>query len=134
MNFPKRRLNSLEWAGLLSVGLAVLACYGTSLVIIGLSLLGVTLVIDEGVWAASIAFLTFLAFLGIAAGYFHHRRAAPVALATIGAAAVIWSMFGVYDWIVELGGLGTLVIAAGWDWRLKKSHCKREMEDAGKQL
>lgn len=125
-----RGSNPLEWAGVLSALLAILACYGTSLVILGLSLLGATLAVDEGAWAAAISFFALLAFLGVAPGYLRHRRVAPGGLALIGASLVIWSMFGDYDWRTELGGLGALVLAAFWDWRLKRSHRKQENEDA----
>lgn len=128
-----RGSNPLEGAGVLSALLAILACYGTSLVILGLSLLGATLAVDEGARAAAISLFAVLAFLGVAPGYLRHRRAAPGALALIGASLVIWSMVGDYAWITELGGLSALALAAVWDWRLKRSHRKQENEDAGNQ-
>lgn len=120
----------LKWIGLLSALLAILACYGTSLVVLGVSLLGVTLAVDEGAWAAAVSLFALLAFLGVAPGYLRHRKAAPGVLALSGAALTIWAMLGQYNWIVELGGLGALILAAGWDWRLKRLQSKRETEDA----
>ncbi len=108
--------------------LALLACYGTAAIVGLLSLLGVSLGIHEGAWAAAIGLFALLATIGVAAGYRRHRSIWPLALATLGTGAILWAMFGSYSRVVELAGFAGLVAAAIWDWR-----AKRRRSDGGEQ-
>jgi hypothetical protein len=38
-------------------------------------------------------------------------------------------MFGSYHWLTELIGLAALALAAGWDWRLRRSLDTNENAD-----
>lgn len=114
-----------------ATALTVAACYGTTLVVAALSSLGVAVALHEGAWAGAISVFAVLALVGVLLNYGHHRAHAPAALATAGAAAVLWAMFGSYHWLTELAGLAALALAAGWDWRLKRSQDTKEKSDAG---
>ncbi|NQU62179.1 MAG: MerC domain-containing protein [Rhodospirillales bacterium] len=114
---PDTKLAWLAGAGTL---LAVLACYGTLAVVGGLSLLGISLVIHEGAWAAAISLFAIIALAGIGLGYRRHRVVGPLASGAIGTALVLWAMVVSYDRIVEVVGFIALVTGAAWDWRVKR--------------
>jgi hypothetical protein len=42
-------------------------------------------------------------------------------LAVVGAAMVLWVMFGSFNRAIEIAGFAALVAATIWDWRAKKS-------------
>jgi hypothetical protein len=88
-----------------------------------LSLLGVTLAINKGVWAGAISLFAILALLGVVLSYRQHRVKGPLVIAALGAILVLWAMFGSYSRIVEIMGFAGLITATVWDWRLKK--CER---------
>lgn len=120
-----------DWLAAGATALAVAACYGTTLVVAALSALGVAVAIHEGVWAGAISLLALLAWAAVILGYRRYRVLGPAALATAGAASVLWAMFGSYHWLIELAGLAALALAAGWDWRLKRSGKTKETNVAG---
>ncbi len=103
--------------------LAIAACYGTLATVSVLSLLGVTLVINPGVWAGAISLFAVLALLGVLLSYRQHRVRGPLTIAAMGTVLVLWAMFASYNRIVEIVGFSGLITAAIWDWRLKK--CER---------
>jgi len=103
--------------------LAIAACYGTMATIGVLSLLGVTLAINKGVWAGAISLFALLALFGVLLSYRQHRVRGPLTIAAVGTVLVLWAMFGSYNRIVEIVGFSGLITAAIWDWRLKK--CER---------
>jgi hypothetical protein len=111
-----------RFAWLASAGtvLAIAACYGTLATVSVLSLLGVTLVINPGVWAGAISLFAVLALFGVLLSYREHRVRGPLVIAALGTALVLWAMFGSYSRIIELIGFAGLITAAIWDWRLKK--------------
>jgi arsenite methyltransferase len=100
--------------------LSIVACYGTLATVGVLSLLGITLAINPGLWAGAISLFAVLAVVGVAVSYGRHRVMSPLVIAGIGAALVIWAMFGFYNRIVEVTGFAGLITAVIWDWRLKK--------------
>lgn len=104
-------------------------CYGTFGLISVLSLMGVTLAVNEDIWAGAIVALALLAVLCVALGYRQHRNASPVRLAIAGAVLVIWATYGaqgivdmlsVPAYVVEIIGFSELVAAVLWDWYLKR--------------
>lgn len=117
-----------DWLASVATVLSIVACYGTLLVISALSLLGIGLTVHTGAWAGVISLLAVLAVVGVALGYRRHRVPAPLILALIGASLIVWVMFGTYSRILELIGFATLVVAATWDWRLKR---RRHLTVAG---
>lgn len=109
------------WLGGAGALLAIVACYGTMAVVGALSLLGVSLAINEAAWAGAISLFAVIAVAGMALGYSCHRVKMPLIIAVIGAALVLWAMFVSYSRIVEICGLAALIAAAVWDWRLRKA-------------
>jgi len=105
------------WFPRAATALAVLSCYGTTVLIGLLSLLGVTLAIDESVWAGAIAFFAALATAAIAMSYRRHRIVGPTVVAALGLGLILWAMFGSYSRVIELVGFVLLIAAALWDWR-----------------
>jgi hypothetical protein len=108
-----------SWLPRAATALAVLSCYGTTVLIGLLSLLGVTLAIDEGVWAGAIATFAALATVATAASYRRHRIPGPTVVAVLGLVLVLifWVMLGTYSRIIELVGFVLLIAATLWDWR-----------------
>lgn len=105
------------WFPRAATALALLSCYGTTVLIGLLSLVGVTLAINEGVWAGAIAIFAALATLAIAASCRRHRVVGPTAIAALGLGLILWVMFGSYSRVIELVGFVLLVAATLWDWR-----------------
>ena len=100
--------------------LALCACYGTLGLVALLSMMGVTVAVHEGAWAGTISVFAVLAVGGMALGYRRHGALPPLVLAALGAALIVWVMFGVYHLAVELAGFALLVVATFWDWRVKQ--------------
>ncbi len=115
-----RNASRLDWLAGVAALLSIVACYGTLFTISVLSALGVTLVVHDGAWAGAISLFAVLAVAGVFLGYRRHRTLAPLVLAAIGAAIILWVMLGSYDRILELIGFGALIAGAIWDWRLKR--------------
>ena len=105
------------WLPRLATVLAVLSCYGTTVLIGLLSLLGVSLAINERAWAGAISVFATLATIAIAVSYRRHRIVWPTMIAILGLALVLWAMFGSYSRGSEFFGFVLLVAATLWDWR-----------------
>ena len=99
---------------------SIFACYGTIAVLALLSLMGLSIAVNDGVWAGAISAFAVLALLGIVYGHRRHGRVGPVGLAFIGSVLILWVMYGEYNRALEFTGFATLVAAALWDWRAKK--------------
>jgi hypothetical protein len=118
-----------SWLAGASALLSLIACYGTLGLVALFSMMGVTLALNVHIWAGVIIAFALLAVIGVTLGYRRHRNANPVRLAVIGAALVIWAMYGaeaivdllgVPSTIVEIAGFAALMASAYWDWRLKR--------------
>ena len=120
MEHKSAAVQRFGWLPGVATILAIAACYGTLLVITALPLLGITLVVHEGAWAGAISLFALLAVVGVALGYRRHHTLAPLVIAVISLAVILWVMFGSYNRIIELIGFTGLIIAATWDWRLKR--------------
>jgi hypothetical protein len=122
-------VQNTSWLAGASALLSLAACYGTLGLVALLSMMGVTLALNVDIWAGVIVAFALLAVIGVTLGYRRHRNANPVRLAVIGAALVIWAMYGseaivdllgVPSTIVEIAGFAALIASAWWDWRLKR--------------
>jgi arsenite methyltransferase len=105
----------------LGVGMAaasLLACYGTLAVVGVLAMLGILLPVNTTLWAAAIAGLALMAPVGIALNRRWHGARGPLALASAGAAMVLYALLVAYDWRLEALGFLVLLGGAGWDFRL----------------
>lgn len=120
----------LSWFAGASALASLIACYGTLALLSVLSMLGIGLAVNEHVWAGVIVAFAVLAVLGITLGFSRHRNQNPSRLAIVGAALVIWAMYGAQNvremlgipsFIVELAGFAALLGAAWLDWKLQKS-------------
>jgi hypothetical protein len=107
----------LYWFPRAATALAVLSCYGTAVLIGLLSLLGVSLALDEGIWAGAISLFAALATIAIAASYRRHRIIGPTVIAALGLGLILWVMYGSYSRVIELAGFVLLIVATLWDWR-----------------
>ena len=114
MNAPAKNL------GLWPTALALIACYGTLCLISLLALAGITLAINEGLWAVAISLFYAIAVAALAPGYRRHKNHRPLLLAAIGLAVILWTMFGTYNWIAELMAFAGLIAATFWDRRLRQ--------------
>ncbi|WP_163558740.1 MerC family mercury resistance protein [Halomonas sp. NO4] len=115
---PRRAWRRLTRRGLLGVaalGLALASCYGTLALAALLPLLGVSLAVNEGTWATTIAGFVLLTLGVLVAGFRRHRAIGPPLLAASGAAMVLYALFIDYHALVELAGFVLLAAAALWD-------------------
>ena len=101
----------LYWFSRAATALAVLSCYGTTVLIGLLSLLGVSLALDESIWAGAISLFAALATIAIAASYRRHRIIGPTVIAALGLGLILWVMYGSYSRVIELVGFVLLIVA-----------------------
>lgn len=101
--------------GAVAVIAALIACYGTIALLALLSLLGVSVTIEPGLWAATIAGAAVLAVVATAFNLTRHGQQWPLVLAGLGAAAIGYAMFGTYNPIVEGLGFAALIGAVAFD-------------------
>jgi hypothetical protein len=102
------------WGAVAVIG-ALIACYGTMALLAFLSLLGMSVTIDPGLWAATIAGAAILAVVATAFNLTRHRQPWPLVVAGLGAAAIGYAMFGAYDPIIEGLGFAALISAVAFD-------------------
>jgi len=105
------------WIAPLTAALSLVACYGTLAAIALLGALGVTITLNETVWAGAIVIFAWLTLLALWLRRLRHRRTWPSALAAIGVAAITYAMLIAYDLFLELGGFAALSIGTFLDWR-----------------
>ena len=113
-----RRLSRVTDRGLWGVVAAlaaVIACYGTLAVVGLLSLLGLGLALDEGLWALTIAGGAVLAMLATGVNLRRHGQGWPLALAVLGGGIIVYVMFVQYNQLAEIVGFVILLSAVGLD-------------------
>ncbi len=110
-----------KWLAPACTILAVLACYGTLATVAVLSLMGITLAINEGIWAGAIVVFALLALTGLVLSWRHHRALSPLLLGVAGAGMIVFTMTVSYNQPIEIAGFVLLVLAAFLDWRAKQS-------------
>lgn len=103
--------NRAPWFPRVATILAVLSCYGTTVVIGSLSLLGITPAVDKGMWAGAISIFAALATIAIAISSRRHRIIGPTLIAAPGFGLILWAMFGSYSAVIELAGFVLLIAA-----------------------
>lgn len=106
--------------GVISVTLAVLACYGVLALTALLPLIGVRLVLDEGVWAGVIAALAVVTVLAVLPGFRRHRKAAPGVAAVVGGGLILHALLVDYRVLTELAGFVLLAGAVFADAYLRR--------------
>ena len=109
----------MPWLSAVATILAVLACYGTTLVVVLLSLLGASITVNEHAWAGAISAFAALATIVIAASYRRYRSIWPTVIAAPGLALILWAMYGSYSRAIELAGFICLIAATLLDLRMR---------------
>lgn len=110
-----RRLRGHGLMGVVSLGLALLSCYGTLALVALLPLLGLRPSLNEGLWAGAIAAFTLSTLGVLAASGVRHRQASPALLGLLGALLVGYALFVSYLAWLELSGFLLLGAAVLWD-------------------
>ena len=113
------------WLAPLATVLSLIACYGTLTAITLLGALGMTIALNEAIWAGAIVLFAGLAFVALLIRWRRHRRSAPVLLAGIGLLLIAFTILISYERIIELVGFvflcgGTLV-----DWRIGRGRAEK---------
>ena len=114
---------NLSWLGSATSLLAVATCYGTLAAVTLLSLIGVSVDIDEATLVKLITGLLVLALLGMIYSWRIHRHPGPLLLSLGAALLLLWVFYGSYSKPLELTGFALLVVASAWDFRAKKRVC-----------
>jgi len=120
-----KRLSRL---GSLTSLLAVVTCYGTLAAVALLSIIGVSVDLDEGLFIKIISGLLVVALLGMAYSFRTHRHPAPLVLSATAAAVLVWVFYGTYSQVLEMAGFGGLVAASVWDFRIRKRACSTQRD------
>lgn len=113
--WQRRRL----W-GMLALGAAFLACYGTLALVVLLSATGVSLAINEGAWAGAITLFAALTAAVVVAGWRKHGSILPSLPGLLGFGLVAYTMWANYSRSIELAGFALLAFATIWDYRLRR--------------
>jgi len=110
-----------DWLGLVAGAAALGSCYGTLALVTILAALGITPGLDDRSWTAAITLFTLVAVGAIALGCRHHGHVGSALLAVAGAGLILWTLFGGYNLVAELAGFAALMVAAAWDWHLRRA-------------
>lgn len=113
--------------------LAVTACYGTLAAVALLSVIGISVKIDEALMEKLISGLLILVLVGMGYSYRIHRRPGPLLLSIVSAILLGWVFYYAYSKPLELAGFITLTIASIWDFFSKKRACVAQGCSPGKQ-
>jgi len=111
------------WLGSAASLLAVGACYGTLAAVSLLSVIGISVKIDESTMTKFITGLLLLALGGMGYSYRVHRHPGPLLLSIASAAMLLWVFYGSYSKPLELSGFAALIFASIWDFRTKRRLC-----------
>ncbi|MDP7343018.1 MAG: MerC domain-containing protein [Alphaproteobacteria bacterium] len=118
----------LSWLGSATSLLAVATCYGTMAAVALLSVVGVSVEINEGVFVKVITALLVVAVAGTAFTFRRHRNPGPLLLSIAAAGLLLWVFYGSYSFALEIIGFVGLVLASIWDFRAKRRASKRRTE------
>ena len=120
---PRRLVATVSrrgFAGIASLLLAVVVCYGGLMAVTVLPLFGLGFALDPMAWAGTIMTLTLLAALAILISSRRRRAPGPPVIAVAGAGLVGYALFVDYHILVELGGFVLLAAAACLDLRARR--------------
>ena len=95
-------------------------CFSTMASVALLSVVSVSVQINEGIFTKVITGLLALAVLGTAFTYRRHRHPGPLVLSIAAAALLIWVFYGSYSFALAIIGFVGLVLASIWDFRAKR--------------
>ncbi len=114
---------TFKFRRLASIGtlLSLITCYGTLALVSILSALGLTIAINNAIWAGAIVVFAIIAVIGLAFGLSRHHRLSPFIMGILGTDLIIYTMLAEYSRVIELSGFALLALAAFLDWRIKRS-------------
>lgn len=121
---PRRALRVLArrgFAGLVALGLSMLACFGTLAAIALLSLAGIAVAVSPVLWAGTIVVLAALAAIAVAASVRRHGTYAALGLAVAGVAVLAYVQFVDYSVPVELAAFGLLAAGVALDFLRRRN-------------
>lgn len=108
------------WLGMAGLGLAILTCYGLLAASGLLALMGVSLALNDTVWAGAIALFATLSLISVLPGLRYHRSPWPGLYAGLGTALVLYALFLDYRFLTELAGFVLLLIGVILDVRRRR--------------
>lgn len=120
---PRRVIRGIQRRGLwgtVSLGMAAITCYGTLALVGIMSAMGVSMAVDENIWAGSIILFAVVACAVIALGLRKHRSARPLIVGLAGTGVLIYTMYIDYSVITEIIGFTILGIATYLDFDLRR--------------
>ena len=120
---PRRVIKGIQRRGLwgtVSLGMAAITCYGTLALVAIMSAMGVSMVVNESIWAGSIIMFAVIACAVVALGMRKHRSAKPLILALAGTGILIYTMYVDYSTVTEMIGFTILAIATYLDFDLRR--------------
>ncbi len=100
-----------------SLGVAILACYGTLAALAVFSAAGIQLALSEAAWAGTVVLGAGLAAAAVLAGAWRHGGWPAVALAIAGAGIVGYTQLVHYVLWFELAGFGLVAAAVALEYR-----------------
>ncbi len=116
-NLGVRDKNKGNWLAPVATALSLVACYGTLAAVALLGALGVTVALNEAVWAGAIILFAGLTFAALLIRRRKHGRLAPVTLAGIGVLLIGFTMLISYARIIEFVGFVFLCAGTVFDWQ-----------------
>ena len=120
---PRRLVRDVQRRGLwgcLSLLMAAVACYGTLALVALLSMLGVSLALNEAIWAGSIVTFSIAATLVISLGVKRHKSIKPLLPGLLGCGLMVYTMFVDYSLMTELIAFALLALAIYLDYHLRR--------------
>ena len=116
---PRRLARNIQRRGLwgtVAFVVAVLACYGSLAAVAIMSVLGVSMALNDGIWAGTIIFFSLLTTAIIGLGVRKHKSLVPLMVAVPGALLLCYTMFIDYHALTELLGFILLAVATYIDF------------------
>lgn len=113
-----RRLRAIGGRGLwgaVAAAASLVACYGTLALVGVLAMFGLTVSVNEAVWAAAIAGAALVAVAATGFNARRHRQPWPLAISGLGASLIVYAMFVSYNPLVEGVGFALLIGAVALD-------------------
>lgn len=107
-----------DWLAAVATAFSLVACYGTLAAIAVLGALGVTIALNEAIWAGAIVLFAVLALVALLFRWRRHRQTSPIVLAGLGFLLIAFTMVISYERIVELAGFAFLCAGTFVDWRI----------------
>jgi arsenite methyltransferase len=103
--------------------LAVVSCYATLGIVGLLSVVGVTIHLNEVLMARILTVVLAVALPGMLHSCWRHRDIKPFLLGMASAALLLWVFYGRYSRLLEAVGFLGLASASVWDFRARHRVC-----------